>query len=76
MDYAITKLPGCHLSQKAELFTLVSCDQIYVTEPTNSENGCTTDHKMTVVWRLMTVPPSNHATNQKTDLQNMQIWLQ
>jgi hypothetical protein len=52
MDYSITTLPDCPLSQKVELFTLESCDQIYVTDPIptpNSENGYTTDLKMTVV---------------------------
>jgi len=44
-------------------------------QATNSENRCTTDHKMTVVQRLMRRPPK-HATNQKTELENMQIWLE
>lgn len=36
MGNFITKLPGCPLSQKADLFTLVSRDQIYVTDPISS----------------------------------------
>ena len=54
--YSITKLPGCPLSQKAELFTLVSCDQIYVTDPISSNK----------FWKQMHNRPQNDC-GAKTD---------